>query len=335
MKTAEDRIRSLYFEEFGKVPHITAINGSGSGRKYFRLESEGHESIIGTVGTDVAENEDYFNLHGAMHADGINVPSIYRISSDRLSYLQQDLGDSSLFAYIMEYGSDSDGFKDLLSKVIMALTRVQTGIRTFGTAELIRPCFDRRLVMWDLNYFKYCFLKPMEILFDEFRLEDDFMKMADSFINCDPRLWGFMYRDCQSRNIMLSGGEIYWIDFQGGRPGPMTYDVASLLWQARASISQDVKNDAIDLYSAEISRLRNIEAHIVSSAIYDIVPLRILQTLGAYGFRGIIQQKEHFIKSIPAAIMALHHLELMGTLKEYPELYKISEQLWRKKNFQI
>ena len=307
------------------MPEIVPLTQSGSGRRYFRLKADGCRSAIATIGTDVAENEDFFALQGALLADGINVPGIYAISDDRLCYLQEDLGDVSLFSLL----NTNFDIAATIKNCITSLVRLQTGTRTVGTAALIRPSFDERLVMWDLNYFKYCFLKPLELNFNENSLEDDFRLMTHNVSCCDSRLWGFMYRDCQSRNVMVHNNRIYWIDFQGGRPGPMTYDVASLLWQARADFSDSFKLEMTRHYAECAQEIRGIATDDVIKAVYDIVPLRVLQTLGAYGLRGLCQRKSHFLKSIPAAIHSLHSLCRHGVFDAYPELKNIAELLNR------
>lgn len=322
MKEEDKELQELYRERFGAMPAAEALPASGGRRRYFRLCADGLPTVIGTVGTGRAENEDFLALQGAMQADGTRVPKVYAVSGDRMSYLQEDLGGTSLFSLI-----DTPGFRDVMTTTVRDLAHLQTGLRTFGTAELMRPSFDRRLVMWDLNYFKYCFLKPMETPFDEARLEDDFERMATDMTGCDQRLWGFMYRDCQSRNVMVRQAHPYWIDFQGGRPGPMAYDVASLLWQARAGFTDGFRKEMIQVYAQEVEQLRGIPAREVETAIYNIVPLRVLQTLGAYGFRGLTQRKEHFLMSIDTGIRTLHSLSEKGVLDRYPEIKNISEAL--------
>lgn len=329
MKEEHRELARLYRGCFGTEPALEALPASGGSRRYFRMSAEGKPTVIGTVGTDRAENEDFLALQGAMHADGVMVPKVFAVSKDRMCYLQEDLGGVSLFSLI-----GTPGFEEVMTITVRDLARLQTGLRTFGTAELIRPPFNRRLVMWDLNYFKYCFLRPMETIFDEARLEDDFERMATDMTGCDQRVWGFMYRDCQSRNVMVRRGLPHWIDFQGGRPGPMAYDMASLLWQARAGFSDNFRKEMLGVYAREVESLRGIPPRETEESIYNIVPLRVLQTLGAYGFRGLTQRKEHFLKSIGTGIRTLHSLADKGVLDRYPEIKNISEELWNKQTNQ-
>lgn len=327
MKEVENRALELFRKRFGEDGSIEPIARSGSGRRYFRITSS-LRSVVATVGNDKSENEDFFALQGALKADGAKVPVIYAVSNDRMTYLQQDLGTTSLFSYINDADTPFLSCRNIINKALRALAHLQTGLRTVGTAALIRPPFDRRLILWDLNYFKYCFLKPLDVPMDENRLEDDIQLMADRLSGCKPESWGFMYRDCQSRNIMLHDGDLYWIDFQGGRPGPVAYDVVSMLWQARLGLDNDSRREFINVYAAEMASLRPVTEKEVTDAVYEIIPLRVLQTLGAYGMRGLTQRKEHFIKSIPAALASLESLRCDGVLDAYPEIKRLTECLW-------
>lgn len=330
MNEAVNRATTLYRSRFGDLDEVLPLARSGSGRSYFRIRGK-KATVVATVGTDRAENEDFLALQGALYADGVRVPLIYAVSNDRMTYLQQDLGDMSLFSFLENEDKSSTCCKKLIEKALRELAHLQTGSRIVGTAALVRPPFDRRMILWDLNYFKYCFLKPLDVPMDENNLEDDFLKMASRLTGCRQELWGFMYRDCQSRNIMLYNEALYWIDFQGGRPGPLAYDVVSMLWQARLGLDDDVRKDFIKVYAEEMALLRNVTEKDVSDAVYEIVPLRVLQTLGAYGMRGITQRKEHFLKSIPAALASMMSLNSDGVLDAYPEIKKLTEYLWNKK----
>lgn len=326
MKEVEKRALELFREHFGQPEAMKAIAASGSGRRYYRIAGK-NRSVIATVGTDAAENEDFFALQGALKADGIKVPDVYAVSADRMVYLQQDLGDISLFDRAKAPDFASFVLGKMFEEAMRTLPHLQTGARTVGTAALVRPPFGSRLILWDLNYFKYCFLKPKDIAMDENLLEDDFQLMAKRLSSCKPELWGFMYRDCQSRNIMAHNGDLYWIDFQGGRPGPIVYDVVSMLWQARLALNDATQRRFINVYARELASLRPVSEEEVTQAVYAMVPLRVLQTLGAYGMRGLTQRKEHFLKSIPLALRSLRGLIDNGTFEPYPELKRISQYI--------
>ena len=327
MKEEHRELARLYRGCFGTEPALEALPASGGSRRYFRMSAEGKPTVIGTVGTDRAENEDFLALQGAMHADGVMVPKVFAVSKDRMCYLQEDLGGVSLFSLI-----GTPGFEEVMTITVRDLARLQTGLRTFGTAELIRPPFNRRLVMWDLNYFKYCFLRPMEAIFDEARLEDDFERMATDMTGCDQRLWGFMYRDCQSRNVMVRRGLPYWIDFQGGRKGPVYYDVASFLWQAKANYPDSLRQELLKEYIDALRKYQPVDEAYFYAQLRHFVLFRTMQVLGAYGFRGYFEKKPHFIQSVPFAIENLRQL-LQEPYPEYPYLCRILRELTELKQF--
>lgn len=271
------------------------INGSGSNRRYWQLVLAGGQRLIGTVGTNLRENEAFFYLAEKLAEAGVRVPKVTAITPDRMCYLQTWVGDHALF--------DNLGRRDLIAKSVELLVKAQTapGIdyrRCFPVAEM-----DRRAVMWDLNYFKYCFLKTCPGLeFDESALEDDFEELADIIMSAEPR--GFMVRDFQSRNIMISpDDEPYLIDFQGGRLGPAHYDLASFLWQARARFSDELRSEMVGLYC----RLRRLDEEKFRRQMRYFVVFRLLQALGAYGFRGRFERKEHFLRSIAPAVESLRN----------------------------
>lgn len=302
---------SLYDRLTGSAPQsVSAIKGSGSSRSYYRLQ--GAENLIGTIGTDRDENEAFFYLTDHFCKAGVNVPRIVAVSDDRMAYLQTDCGNRSLF--------DMLDRMDLLEKAMKELVKVQ-----FKGAEGLDfsrcypvEAFDRKAVMWDLNYFKYCFLKPSGVEFNEVDLEKDFERLASELaVKDDERQ--FMFRDFQSRNVIVNDSdEVTLIDYQGGRRGPFYYDVASFLWQARAGFDDHTRNHLIDVYLSELSDYVDISREKFVERLMDYVLLRQLQTLGAYGFRGLIEHKAHFIKSIPQAIANLRKISF--PTEKYPSL---------------
>ena len=184
--------------------------------------------------------------------------------------------------------------------------------------------FNRRTVMWDLNYFKYCFLKATGISFNESTLEDDFEAMTDLLLKASSDT--FMYRDFQSRNVIIKDEEPYFIDFQGGRKGPIYYDVASFLWQAKANFNSELREEMIDTYISETSKFTDINPAEFRQTLHHFVVFRTMQVLGAYGFRGLLERKAHFIESIPYALNNLQTL-FKHHLNEYPYLSKVLVQL--------
>ncbi len=288
------------------------LTGSGSNRRYWRLKFADGPDLIATEGTNLAENEAFIYLSAKLAEAGVNVPRVVSVSADRMSYVQTDVGSKSLF--------DCLDRTDLIAKAMDMLVIAQRTpdidfSRCFPVAE-----FDRRSVMWDLNYFKYCFLKTCPgPEMDEPALEDDFERLADKVLGVEP--WGFMVRDFQSRNVMVNGDEVALIDFQGGRRGPAHYDVASFLWQARAGFSDNLKEEMIDRFCKE--RETGLCAAQFRDELRYFVVLRLLQALGAYGFRGRFERKDHFLKSIPPAISSLSK-ELKG-INDLPYLRSLFE----------
>ena len=243
-------------------------------------------------------------------------------------YLLQDLGDESLFG-LMESARESGQYSPaqvaLLEKVMCLLSDIQYKGGKDMDYSVCFPCeaFDRRSIFWYLNYFKYSFLKATGLEFHEARLEDDFERLA-SILLADAPYDTFMYRDFQARNVMVKEGEPWFIDFQGGRRGPVEYDVASFLWQARAAYPSDLRNHLIDVYVESLGRYRKVDAAAFRKGLMHFVLFRTLQVLGAYGFRGYFERKQHFIESIPAAIGNLRDLLDAGVgSTEYPYLIEV------------
>ncbi len=312
-------LSELFVLHFGVMPeHVDLLPMSGGARRYFRMRT-GNMSAIGTLGTDMHENDAFVSLARIMLKAGILVPDIYGYNRNDMTYLQEDVGDVSLYSIL----SHAD-VRERVSEAMCALAHIQTSEAVIRQSEQWCKPFGRRLVMWDLNYFKYDFLKVHDVSFDEEMLEDDFDRMCHRLSTIPQELCGFMYRDCQSRNVMLHRDRLYWIDFQGGRRGPCPYDAVSFLWQARARFSTEFRHEMTEIYAKEFAAIRKVSAQQVVDAVYDMVPLRVLQTLGAYGYRGLIQHKEHFIASIPAAISNLRQLAFDALLDPYPELKRIS-----------
>lgn len=318
----QNRLSELFRRRFGVLPEkCTELPQSGSHRRYFRLEGAGTSSI-GVSGTVQMENRAFCALGRHFRSKGINVPEVLEVSDDFMEYLLEDLGDVSLFDAVApgrESGVYSPEERSLLVKAVSGLPAIQFAAAEGLDFNLCYPSrkFDGRMVMADLNYFKYCFLKISGVEYDEVRLQDDFERlMAD--IAAIPA-GTFMYRDFQSRNVMIKDGEPYYIDFQGGLEGPFYYDLASFVWQARAGYPDDLRSELIKAYIGampEHCRPDTVDFH---ETLRLFVLLRTLQVLGAYGFRGFVEKKDHFLKSIPAAIRNLKDL-MAVPFSSYPYL---------------
>jgi len=303
------------------------IKQQGSNRVYTRETDENGRSIIRVVGTNRDENRAFIYMARHFHALGLPVPEVYWVSEDEMSYTQQDLGDTILFDHLDP---------TLLERAIRALAHVQIeGAQDFNWNICFPvPAFDERSIRWDLNYFKYCFLKGTKIEFSEPKLEDDFDSMvrhlSSDSTECGLTVNTFLYRDFQSRNVMICDGKPYFIDFQGGRRGPTQYDVASFLWQAKANLAPALREKLIDAYLEE---LRALQPSLVEPQWREMLPhfvlFRTLQVLGAYGYRGYFERKPHFLESIPMALKNLKDLfEANRALQnEYPYIYAISNNL--------
>ncbi len=311
------------------------IAKQGSNRVYTRETDGQGRSIIRVEGTNRDENRAFIYMSRHFAEKGLPVPRVLWVSEDEMSYTQEDLGDTLLFDAI-RHGRETGEFNpeehSLLGRALRALAHVQVeGAQDFDWSVCFPvPAMDERAIRWDLNYFKYCFLKGTKIEFSEPKLEDDFDTLVRVVGYQPSALSTFLYRDFQSRNVMVKDGQPYFIDFQGGRKGPTQYDVASFLWQAKANIPQSLREELIDAYLDELKQLQPCMAEDEwRAALPHFVLLRTLQVLGAYGYRGYFERKEHFLASIPNAVRNLQELFAMhgGLKSQYPYLYAISNDL--------
>ena len=315
------------------------LPGAGSNRVYYRLTAHPslpaiHQTVIGVVGTSREENHAFIYLSRHFVSHHLPVPKVLAVSDDESRYLQTDLGCESLFDAI-KGGRDAGGRynlyeKQLLMETIRQLPRIQMiGAHGLDFSQCYPQAeFDVESVMFDLNYFKYCFLKATDIDFHELKLEADFRLMAKDLTSerCD----AFLYRDFQARNVMLKNGEPCFIDFQGGRRGPYYYDVASFLWQASARYSHKLRRELVYEYYQALSQYVEVPSHHhFVDRLSLFVFFRTLQVLGAYGFRGYFERKKHFIDSIPPAIQNLRELLQMrnSPVARYPYMMSVLKRL--------
>lgn len=323
-----EEINNLYHTLTGSIPVKTELlSAAGSNRKYFRLY--GNPTVIGVHGTSCEENNAFIYLSSFFKQNGLPVPEVYNYSPDKQFYLQEDLGDGILFDEI-SHGRNTDTFtvseKELLHKAIKLLPAIQfAGCKGLDYSQCYpQPAFNQRSVFWDLNYFKYYFLKISGVEFQEDKLEDDFGKLGEMLLQ--DSFDTFMYRDFQSRNIMIKENELFLIDFQGGRKGPVYYDLASFLWQAKANFPENLREELIESYLQELRHHTPVNSEEFKKQLRLFVLFRTLQVLGAYGFRGLFEKKSHFIQSIPFALANLK--ELLHTNFPGPEyLHAILSQL--------
>lgn len=299
---------------------IEELPSSGSNRRYFRLTADDDSTIIGVMGTSEDENVAFVKIAEHFLRQGLPVPEVYGMSEDKKFYIQQDLGDNILFKMTEKgrtCGSFNEEEREMLRKTMAKLPALQ-----FLGAEGLdfnvcypQPEFDERMISFDLNYFKYCFLKATGIEFSEIKLEDDFRRMSDILMRSTSAT--FLYRDFQSRNVMFYNNEPYFIDFQGGRKGPIYYDVASFVWQAKANYSEELREELLKTYLDALRQYMPVDETYFRQQLRHFVLFRTLQVLGAYGFRGYFEKKPHFLQSVPYAMDNLRRL-LREPFKEYP-----------------
>ncbi len=322
----------LYREWSGAEPALCEqLPVAGSNRVYYRLTDAAGQSVIGVIGTSRDENHAFVYLCRHFTKRQLPVPHLLAVSQDELRYLESDLGAVSLFNAISG-GREAGGRytlkeQELLKRTIRELPNIQMrGARELDFSQCYpQPEFDTNSVLFDLNYFKYCFLKATELDFHELKLEADFRLLAKDLTSepCD----AFLYRDFQARNVMLVDEKPYFIDFQGGRKGPFYYDLASFLWQASARYPHKLRRELVYEYYNELKNYTEVPTpHHFVNRLSLFVLFRTLQVLGAYGFRGYFERKQHFIKSIPPAMQNLREL-LAEVNFPYPYLVTVLKQL--------
>ena len=272
--------------------------------------SSEYGTCIGVVGTDRHENDAFLTIARHFSEKGITVPEILMVSEDGMRYIQEDLGGTHLYDLVSSKDTDHTYLEGLLCRTMAALPKMQfEGAQGLDFSVCYpQPSFDRRMVMFDLNYFKYCFLKATGLEFNEMWLQDDLERFADDLLREETDVPTFMYRDFQSRNVMIKDDVPYFIDFQGGRRGPIYYDVASFIWHARSGFSDAMREKMLDAYLEALSEYVEVDRAEFILRLRKFVLFRTLQVLGAYGFRGWTEHKANFVVSIPKAVKGLKEL---------------------------
>ncbi|MCR5325944.1 MAG: phosphotransferase [Bacteroidales bacterium] len=325
----EDILKQLFESYTGQeLTQTVELPTSGSHRRYFRLKG-GNISLVGVLGTNLDENRAFIGLSRHFKEKGINVPTVLAVSDDEMSYIQEDLGEKMLFDQLSQ-GRESGLYNsyetNLLCRTIEQLPKIQ-----FKGAEGLdwsicfpQPAFDDRMVDFDLNYFKYCFLKATGLEFNEGLLQDDFEKLKADLLEDNENT--FLYRDFQARNVIMRDGEPWFIDYQGGRRGPIYYDVASFIWQARSRYPEELKQELIRTYLRALRSYTEVDEERFHERLRLFVLFRTLQVLGAYGFRGYFEKKPHFLASVPYALDNLRTL-LKTPFSAYPYLNGLLQKL--------
>jgi aminoglycoside/choline kinase family phosphotransferase len=324
----------LYTDHFGHPPRsILEIAGDGSNRSYYRLIGDDLRTAVGAVGPDHEENHAFISFTQAFRTAGLPVPEIYGKDQSIGVWIEQDLGDTTLFNALVEARKREPGtpfptsMLPLYRRVVEVLPRFQVdGGRVIDYALAYpRDAFDRQSILWDLNYFKYHFLKLAHVPFNEQRLENDFATLADFLLRADTR--HFLYRDFQSRNIMMVDDEPYFIDYQGGRRGAPQYDIASLLYDAKADMPDAVRDQLLAHYLDALSGHLDFDRDEFVQLYRGYVLVRIMQAMGAYGYRGFFERKPRFLQSVPFAARNIRRLLENGLPVAVPELQGVFERI--------
>jgi aminoglycoside/choline kinase family phosphotransferase len=329
--TKLELLSSLFDRWCGEeVVSINKLPASGSAREYYRITGA-HAKVIGAINHDREENEAFIHFSRHFLSRGLAVPEIYLVDLDQHAYLQEDLGEVTLFDYLFqvrENGNFPDELIDVYKKVLTELQKFQiTGARNLDYSVCYpRSSFDRQSMQWDLSYFKYYFLKLANVPFNEQLLENDYNTLIDYLLSQQTDF--FLYRDFQSRNVMLREGKPHFIDYQGGRRGALQYDVASLLFDSKADIPPAIRASLLEHYMMQLKQFPEVDVASFRESYYSYVLIRIMQAMGAFGFRGFYEKKSHFLQSIPYALSDLKWiLENVTFPIQIPALLKVYERL--------
>ena len=315
------------FNEWNNKPikQIDILPNSGSNRIYFRIILSSNSYIV-VYNSDIKENIAFIDFTKQFQQSSINVPEIIYVSNNKEIYFLNDLGNISLLSWLQE-NHFTEKAKSIYKAVLQELIKFQIIAGKNFDYSNCYPFkeFDKKSILYDLNYFKEQFVDRLKIEINSDKLQVDFNNLADYLLSEDSNY--FMFRDFQARNIMLINNTPFFIDYQGGRKGPLQYDVASLLYQAKAEIPEEIKKELLDFYTSLVQLYIPVNPDEFKKYFYAFALIRVLQTLGAYGLRGIKEQKQHFIDSIPKAINNLknliHKVEFLQNLHELKSLMEI------------
>ena len=299
-------------EKTGNQPtSCVPLAQSGSHRRYYRFTFDDNSTLIGAYNEDVTENKAFFEYTRFFAAQKLNVPTLLAVHEDQKHYLLNDLGTQTLYDKLCEVRKENGDLQEVIElyrKVVAQLPKFQMTAKQGLDMSVAYPraAFDRQSMQWDLNYFKYYYLKMAYIPFNEQLLEDDYQRFMDYLLSVDDDY--FLYRDFQSRNIMVLENDVWFIDYQGGRKGALQYDIASLLYDAKADLSPEIREELLDCYLDNLEQYIPVDRPQFKAYFNAFSLIRIMQAMGAYGYRGYFERKEHFLQSVPYAIRNMRYL---------------------------
>lgn len=327
----EEALKDLFKNRFSEEPtKIFALKSEGSDRKIYRIDSA-KRTVVGVANSDLPENKAFLEFSKHLRASGIPAPEIYAQDNEKGIYLEEDLGDLTLFKFLSQNRKGSEivpSVMEAYKQVVRFLPQIQIKAGKTMPYEFCTPraSFDKQSMVWDLSYFKYYFLRLAHIVFDEQALENDFDRLSDFLLQA-PRDF-FLYRDFQSRNVMIKDGKPYFIDYQGGRKGALQYDIASLLYDAKADLPFAMRDELLKEYLNTASEHVKLDKAEFMKYYHGYIYIRIMQAMGAYGLRGFYERKSHFLQSIPFAIRNLEYLQRTVELPiKVPELMRVMKSL--------
>ena len=327
-ETSISALTQMVTEHTEKQPSACVpLAQSGSHRRYYRFTFDDGNSLIGAYNEDVTENKAFFEYTRFFTTQKLNVPALLAIHEDQKHYLLNDLGKQTLYDKLCEARKENGDFQEIMGyykKVVAALPKFQMTAKKGLDMSVAYPraAFDRQSMQWDLNYFKYYYLKMVNIPFNEQLLEDDYQRFMDYLLGVDDDY--FLYRDFQSRNIMIHQNDVWFIDYQGGRKGALQYDIASLLYDAKADLSPEIRQELLDCYMDNLSQFIPIDRKQFTADFNAFALIRIMQAMGTYGYRGYFERKAHFLQSVPYAIRNMRYLLQQNALPQnLPELQHV------------
>lgn len=334
-----DLIKNIFIKWHGsKADFIQKLPQTASYREYYRISFK-EQTVIGVFNEDLKENEAFISFSNTFNELNLNVPKVLYTDLDNSAYLLNDLGDVNLYSIIHSKKHVYNSSPELINLYRKSLVQLQK-FQIVADKKIDynycypRAKFDRQSILWDLNYFKYDFLKLGRIGFDEQLLENDIQKFSEFVASVKADY--FLYRDFQSRNIMVKDDEIYFIDYQGGRKGALQYDVASLLYDAKAEIPNTLREELLNYYLDKLESDYGLSRVEFMKSYYAFVLIRIMQAMGAYGFRGLFEKKVHLIKSILPARKNLKYLLENGKLDfDIPHLHEVFGNIITSDEFNI